>query len=180
METTGINYNPHQMVELRKIVNGESTFAYYKATELEEMLFSNPTITALEHMPNGELKEHTLTRSDISELYRIAQFRDARLEQQEKQIGQILDNLTADGWYSSNVDKESILSDLCEILGHEPKQTVTINANVTVEVTYEIPLDEVEDFDARYFLQDNLTIDSYHGDVIVETWDIDDTDVSWS
>lgn len=95
------------------------------------------------------------------------------------QISKILDNLTAEGWYNPSVDKEDVLRDLCEILGHEAKQSITISGSLSFEVSYEIPLDEVEDFDARYFLQDNLTLDSYHGDVSIDSWDIEDTDVNW-
>jgi len=96
------------------------------------------------------------------------------------QISKILDNLSADGWYNPNYDKSEVLNDLCEILGQEPKQTVTITAQVNVEVSYDIPLEEVEDFDAKYFLQDNLSIDSWHGDVCIESFDVEDADVSWS
>lgn len=95
------------------------------------------------------------------------------------QISKILDNLSADGWYNPNYEKSEVLNDLCEILGHEPKQTVTITATVNVEVSYDIPLEEVEDFDARYFLQDNLTVDSWHGDVVIESFDVEDADVNY-
>ena len=44
---------------------------------------------------------------------------------------------------------------------------------------YDIPMEDVEDFDARYFLQDVLTLDSYHGDVVVESFDVEDADVNW-
>jgi len=107
-----------------------------------------------------------------------------RLEKQlnisNGQISKILDNLSADGWYNPNYDKSEVLNDLCEILGHEPKQTVTITAQVNVEISYDIPLEEVEDFDAKYFLQDKLSIDSWHGDVCIESFDVEDADVSWS
>lgn len=95
------------------------------------------------------------------------------------QIRQILDNMTAEGWYNPNYDKSEVLNDLCEILGHEPKQDITIRATVTVDVTYACPLEEIEDFDAKYFLQDNLTVDSYHGDVIVDSFDVEDADVEY-
>ena len=68
---------------------------------------------------------------------------------------------------------------LFQIDWSEPKQTVTITATVNVEVSYDIPLEEVEDFDARYFLQDNLSIDSWHGDVSIESFDVEDADVSY-
>jgi hypothetical protein len=87
--------------------------------------------------------------------------------------------LSADGWYNPNYEKSEVLNDLCEILGHEAKQDITIRATVTVDVTYACPLDEIEDFDAKYFLQDNLTIDSYHGDVIIESYDVEDADVEF-
>jgi hypothetical protein len=106
-----------------------------------------------------------------------------RLEKQliisNGQISKILDNLSADGWYNPNYEKLEVLNDLCEILGHEPKQTVRITATVSVEVDYDIPLDEVEDFDARYFLNDNLTIDTYNGDATVDSWTVEDSDVNW-
>ena len=37
METTGLNYNPHAMIELKDLSSGEEKFAYFKAIELEGM-----------------------------------------------------------------------------------------------------------------------------------------------
>jgi hypothetical protein len=156
METvTNDMYNPHSLVTLKKIINTESgdvQFELYKVTELESVL-----------------DEMTRRNNLISQ----------RIEAQEKQIGQIIDNLTAQGWYNPNYEKSEVLSDLCDILGHEPKQEIRITATVQVEVVYDCPLDEVEDFDARYFLQDVLTVDAYNGDVIVESFDVEDADVNW-
>jgi hypothetical protein len=147
-------YNPHVLVTLKKIINegGDAQFTLYKATELESIM------------------DETARR--INQL-------SSRLEAQEKQIGAILNNMTADNWYSTSTDKSEVLSDLCDILGHEPKQEIRMTATVQVEVVYECPLDEVEDFDARYFLQDNLTVDIYNGDCIVESFDVEDADVNW-
>ena len=128
---------------------------------------------------NGEVSYPTLKVNELEihlDSYRNLQ---DQLRISNGQIGKILDNLDANGWYNPNVDKEDILRDLCEILGHEPKQTVRITATVNVEVDYDIPLEDVEDFDARYFLQDNLTIDSWHGDVVVDSFDVEDADVNW-
>ena len=145
-------YYPSQSVVLKQIIDEDMKFQAYKVTELETVI--------------SDYKQN------INSL-------TARLESQEKQIGLILDKLTADEWYSSSTDKAEILSDLCEILKHEPKQTIMITAQVNVEVSYDIPLDEVENFDAKYFLQDNLTIDSWHGDVMIESYDVEDADVNW-
>ena len=80
---------------------------------------------------------------------------------------------------STNTDKSEVLAELCEILGHEPKQEIRMTATVQVEVVYDCPLDEVEDFDAKYFLQDNLSVDIYNGDAIVDSFDVEDADVNW-
>ena len=128
---------------------------------------------------NGEVTYPTLKVNELEmhlDSYRRLQ---DQLAISNGQISQILDNLSADGWYNPNTDKEDILRDLCEILGHEPKQTVTITATVNVELSYDIPLEDVEDFDAKYFVQDNLTIDSYNGDLNVDSFDVEDADVNY-
>ena len=128
---------------------------------------------------NGEVSYPTLKVNELEihlDSYRRLQ---DQLAISNGQIGKILDNLTADNWYNPNVDKEDVLRDLCEILNHEPKQTVMITGSISFEVSYEIPMEDVEDFDARYFLQDNLTLDSYHGDVCIESYEVEDADVRW-
>ena len=138
------------------------------------------TLVTYKEINNGEVSYPTLKVNELE--IQLDSYR--RLKEQltisNGQISKILDNLNADGWYNPNYDKSEVLNDLCEILGHEPKQSVRITGTVTVEVDYEIPLEEVEDFDARGFLQDNLTMDSWHGDVIVDSFDVCDADVDWS
>ena len=156
METVTLDmYNPHALVTLKKIINTESgdvQFELYKTTELEGVL---------------------------DDLRRRDNLISQRIEAQEKQIGKVIDNMTVQGWYNPNTDKSEVLSDLCEIFGHEPKQEIRITGSITFDVRYDCPLDEVEDFDARYFLQDTLTLDAYNGDVIVESFDVEDADVDW-
>lgn len=129
---------------------------------------------------NGEVTYPTIKVNDLE--YRLEQIKhtEKQLVANANQIKQVLGNLTADGWYSDNIDKSEVLSDLCEIFGHEPKQTIRITGTISFEVDYEIPLDEVEDFDAHYFLQDNLSLDTYNGDSTVESWTVEDHDVDWS
>jgi hypothetical protein len=129
---------------------------------------------------NGEVTYPTLKVNELE--YHLDSYR--RLQDQlaisNGQISKILDNLSADGWYNPNYEKIEILNDLCEILGHEPKQTVRITGTISFEIDYDIPLEEVEDFDAHYFLQDTLTLDAYNGDVVVESWTVEDHDVDWN
>lgn len=176
METVPNTYNPNALVTVKKIVDGQATYETFKVVDLEGALYVNPTMDVLEHMPNGELINHTMKRTDVSELFRKRQFDISKITTLQSQINNIIDNLTANYWYNPNTDKETILSDICEILGHEPKQELTITATVQVEVKYDCPLEEIEDFDARDFLQDVLTIDAYHGDVIVDSFDVDHAD----
>ena len=105
---------------------------------------------------------------------------EKQLENSNNQISKILDNLSADGWYNPNYDKSEILNDLCEILDHEPKQEIRITGTITFDVRYDCPLEEVEDFDAHYLLQDTLSLDAYNGDVVVDSWTVEDSDVDWS
>jgi hypothetical protein len=132
METvTTDSYNPHALVTLKKITSFESgdvQYELYKATELESII------------------EDATRRTNLIE---------QRIEAQEKQLGQIINNLTVDGWYSNNIDKDDVLRDLCEILGYEPTATLNWSVTVSVSGTTEVPLAEVEDFDLRYHLDDN-------------------------
>lgn len=91
----------------------------------------------------------------------------------QSNINKIIDNLTMEYWYDSNCDKSTVLEDICEILGHEPKQTITFSAQVIVEGSVEVELSELEDFDLRYFLQDELSVDAHNGDIVIESFDID-------
>jgi hypothetical protein len=150
-KVTHESYAPHQLVTLKQITGEDVEFQLYKVTELETVLHDAKT------------RVNSLT---------------ARLESQEKQIGLILNKMTADEWYSSNTSKEEVLSDLCDILGFEPKQSIRISATVEVEVDYDCPLNEVEDFDAEDFLTDVMTIDTYHGDAIIYSYRVDSAD--WS
>ena len=142
-------YAPHQLITLKQITGEDVEFELYKVTELETVLHD--------------------AKSRINQL-------TGRLEAQEKQIGLILNKMTSDEWYSSSVEKFEVLSDLCDIFGFEPKQSIRITATVEVEVDYDCPLDEIEDFDAGDFLQDVLTIDTYHGDAMVYSYNVESAD----
>ena len=129
---------------------------------------------------NGEVTYPVLKVNQLEMEMEEKQRLTNKVNQLQSQVNKIIDNMTAQYWYNPNTDIETVLSDLCDILDYEPKQTVTITAQVNVEVSYEIPMADVEDFDAKYFLQDNLTIDSWHGDVTIESFDVEDADVDWN
>jgi len=147
--------------------------------QMDTTTYNPNLLVTYKSIKNGEVTYPTLKMNELE--YELDSYRrqTERLNEAQSKINQIIDNLSADGWYNPNTEKSEVLNDLCEILGHEPKQSVTITATVNVEVTYDIPLEDVEDFDARYFLQDNLTIDSYNGDVIIESFDVEDAEMTY-
>ena len=131
----------------------------------------NATITAT----NNERK--TMQNEDLQIAYNKINLLEQRVDYQEKTIAQVLQNLTADGWYSDSTDKEDVLADLCSIFDHEPKQTLNWSATITVEGTTDVPLNEVDGFDLRYFLNDELSVDIGHGDTIINTHYVNDIDL---
>lgn len=80
--------------------------------------------------------------------------------------------------FADSDDQES-LTEIAEMLDISLTQTVTISAQIQVDIEVEIPLDEVNDFDAHYFLQDELCIDSNNGNVSIDSWTVENTDVNW-
>ena len=147
--------------------------------QMDTTTYNPNLLVTYKSIKNGEVTYPTVKMNELE--YELDSYRRQtdRLNEAQSKINQIIDNLSADGWYNPNTEKSEVLSDLCEILGHEPKQSVTITATVSVEVTYDIPLEEVEDFDAKYFLQDNLSIDSYNGDVCIDSFDVEDAEMTY-
>lgn len=114
--------------------------------------------------------------TDVEEVLNRINLLEQRIEHQEKQLGQIIDNLSVEGWYSKDISKEEVLRDLCSILDHNPQQELSWSVTVTVEGTTLVNLDEVEDFDIKYHLDDNLSIDSNDFDTRVDSWHVYDVD----
>ena len=90
----------------------------------------------------------------------------------QSKINKIIDNLTMDYWYDRDCSKTQILEELCEILDHEPKQTITFSANIVVDGSVDVPLSDLDDFDLRYFLQDELSVDVYNSDIEIQAFDV--------
>jgi hypothetical protein len=98
---------------------------------------------------------------------------EKQLLESNSQISKIIDNLTLESWFNPNTEKEEILRDLCEILGHTPQAEMSWTATITVSGTTLVNLDEVEDFDIRYHIGDNLSVDSNDYNTNVDSWDVD-------
>lgn len=81
--------------------------------------------------------------------------------------------------FGDSEDQEA-LTEIAEFLDISLTKTVTISATLQVDIEVELALDEVADFDAHYFLQDELSVDSNNGNVSIESWTVDNTDVDWN
>jgi len=82
--------------------------------------------------------------------------------------------------YNPNYTKEEALQQIAELFGFELSKTVTVTGTINFEVTVQVPLDEIDNFDAHYKLGDELSLTSYGNDVEVNDWSIEDTDVDWN
>jgi hypothetical protein len=82
--------------------------------------------------------------------------------------------------YNPNYTKEEALEQIAELFGFELSKTVTVTGTINFEVTVQVPLDEIDNFDAHYKLGDELSLTSYGSDVEVGDWTIEDTDVDWN
>jgi hypothetical protein len=156
-----------------------------------ETNYSNPADVEDSAVPNTYNADNLVQYKDItdgvatypvikvseleSRLGRLKSLQDW-LSRTQGTVGKIIDNLTMEGWYNPDVDKEDVLRDLCTILDHTPQQEMSWSATVSVSGTTLVNLDEVEEFDIRYHLSDNLSIDSNHFETKVDGWDISDID----
>jgi hypothetical protein len=82
--------------------------------------------------------------------------------------------------YNPNYDKSEVLQQITEYFGWELKKTVSVSGMISFEVEMEVPIDEVEDFDAHYILGDELSLDSNNGDIDITTWSVDSADIQWN
>ena len=81
--------------------------------------------------------------------------------------------------YNPNYTKEEALQQIAELFGFELSKTVTVTGTINFEATVQVPLDEIDNFDAHYKLGDELSLTSYGNDVEINDWTIEDTDVDW-
>lgn len=91
----------------------------------------------------------------------------------QSQINKIVDNLTEDYWYNPNTDKETILSDICDILNFIPKKTIEFVAKIEFTGSIEIDLSDAEDFNLEEVLGEAY-VDINNGDVIIDHYELYD------
>ena len=139
--------------------------------------FYNPNaLTVYKVIENGETTYPAIKTVDLEwQLHEKRRLTD-KVNGLQSKINRIIDNLTADSWYHSNIEKAEVLSDLCEILEFNPVKTIDSTANVTINGTVEIPMDEAEDFELDEYVYDNLSIDTHTGSMYINSFDVDRVD----
>ena len=95
------------------------------------------------------------------------------LTRNSKTIANIIDKLSEDEWYSDSIEKEEILSDLCEIVDFQPVKEIYFRGTIAVEGRAEIPLGEEFDLNDMEFSVDvhniNAMVDEYYLNEIEES-----------
>jgi predicted RNase H-like nuclease (RuvC/YqgF family) len=91
------------------------------------------------------------------------------------QINRIIDNMTYDYWYNPNTDSETILSDLCDILNHEPKREVSFAAVMHFNGRIDVPLSDWDTFDLTEYLSETY-VDINNGDVVIDDYELTEAD----
>lgn len=152
METYGATLTPDTY--------NPNALVQYKVIDGEQVSFPITKVTDLEWVLEN-------ARQRTSEYYSLRN----KVDGLEEQIIE---------WVNPNYDKDDVIRLLCEYFGINPSKQVTVTGTISFEVTIDVPLDEVEDFDAHYYLGDELSLDSNTSAVDINSWLIEDTDVDWN
>jgi hypothetical protein len=96
-------------------------------------------------------------------------------------INKIIDNLTDEYWFNSDTSKETVLEELCEILGHTP--VVTWVVSVTVDNnTYDVEVQAEDEDTAIDAVRDSteITIDQVRYTVEFEGESVEVREDGWN
>lgn len=144
-----------------------------ETTNQVPMTYDANVLVTYKKIENGETTYPTIKVNDLEWTLEQARRTTDRLNNLQSQVNKVIDCLTEDHWFNPNTELSDVLVELCDILGHNPVKTVTFEASITVRGEVEVPLAEFEDFDIDSHISENLTIDSYDGNTVIDTYDVD-------
>jgi hypothetical protein len=72
-------------------------------------------------------------------------------------INKIIDNLTDEYWFNSDTSKETVLEELCEILGHTPTVTWVVSVEVD-STTYDVEVQAEDEESAIDAVRESMEI----------------------
>jgi hypothetical protein len=134
----------------------------------------NPNLlVTYKKIENGETSFPVTKVTELEWTLDKARSTENRANNLQSTINKIIDCLTEDHWFNPNTELSDVLTELCDIIGHNPVKTVTWEASITVRGEVDVPMAEFEDFDLDSHISENLTIDSYDGDTTIDTYDVD-------
>ena len=122
---------------------------------------------------SNELQYKSVTPYDVNVLLTDNHYYKQRLEKFSDKFNKIEENLTEEGWFNPNIEKSEVLSDLCEILGITPSKIIKFSGTMSFSGSIEVPFDELEDFDLESLLQDEVYLTSNHGNLEIDSYDIE-------
>jgi hypothetical protein len=139
----------------------------------------NPNALVQYKVIDGETVTFPITKvTDLEWVLENARQRTAEYFSLRNKIDGLNDQIIE--WSNPNYDKDDVIRELCEYFDLNPSKQVTVTGTISFEVTVDVPFNEVENFDAHYYLGDELSLDSNSHNVDVNTWSIEDTDVDWN
>ena len=134
----------------------------------------NPNATIVINKATGFEAEYiTLGTNDVISIYHDKNRYLDRLNTLQSKVNKIIDNLTEEYWFNPNTEKEEVLSELCEILGHSPMKTIQFSGRMTFSGSVDVLLSDAEDFDLESYLSDNIYVESHAGDIEIDNYDVD-------
>jgi hypothetical protein len=137
----------------------------------------NPNLlVTYKKIENGETSYQTDKVNEIEWALDGARRSSQRVTSLTSTIEEIKSFMTDEGWYNPNTEASEILTELERILDFNPTKTIEFSGMISFSGSVEVPLNEAEDFDLFYHLQDNLTLDAYDGNIEIDSYEVDRAD----
>lgn len=137
--------------------------------------FYNPNgLTVYKHISStGEVTFPYIKTVDLEGKLDSLERLQSKLNALQSQVNRIIDNLSEDYWFNPNTESNEILTELCDILGHEPKKTIEFTATMSFSGSIDINLADAENFDLEEILAEAY-VDINNGDVQIDSYELYD------
>ena len=90
----------------------------------------------------------------------------------QSQIIDVIDEIYAGEW----TDESDIAKSLCQIIDYTPVKTINFSGSISFSGSIDVPMEELDSFDLHSFLQDELSLDSGYGDMVLDSYEVDNVE----